>query len=369
GNTNVSGVGLCGHGTAVAGAAAATTNNGIGVASVAWENKILPIRVTDTNCFASDSTFAKGIIYAADHGARVANASFGPPYNTNTLTNAAKYMYDKGGWVVVPGGNSRIYESINDNPYMIAVSATYSTDTNPSWSSYGPYIDFAAPGSGIQTTTMGGSYGGVSGTSFSAPITAGVIALMFSQNPSLTPQQVYDILKQSSVDLGGVGYDIHFGWGRIDAYKALQIVGAKTVDNIAPIAKITNPVDGQIVSGSLGVSVDATDNVGVSSVQLYLDNSAVGVDQTSPYSFTIDTTTLTNSLHTLQAKATDASNNLGSSQTITINVQNIVSPPLASIDPVVSITSPAAYSDVKGKATVSVSASDASGISKVEIYV
>jgi len=95
----------------------------------------------------------KGIIHAADNGARVANISFAI-YGGNALTVASKYMHDKGGWVVAAGGNSGAYEdydSTGDNPYLISVAATDSNDGRKSWSSYGKYIDFAAPGSGIYT--------------------------------------------------------------------------------------------------------------------------------------------------------------------------------------------------------------------------
>lgn len=88
-------------------------------------------------------------------------------------------------------------------------------------SSYGTYIDISAPGVGIYTTINGGSYGSVSGTSFSAPLTAGLIALIFSANPSLTPNQVEQIIESTAMDLGDQGYDHYYGWGRIDASKAL----------------------------------------------------------------------------------------------------------------------------------------------------
>ena len=139
---------VCGHGTAVAGTAAATTNNLIGVAGVAWESKILPIRITDTRCYGYYSTMAKGIVFASDKGARVANISF-LIFDGSVLRDAAKYMYNKGGWVVAAGGNTGSFVNSNDNPYIISVGATGSTDQITTFSTYGPYIDFAAPGSGI----------------------------------------------------------------------------------------------------------------------------------------------------------------------------------------------------------------------------
>jgi len=159
---------ICGHGTKVAGSAAAISDNSLGVAGVAWENPIIPIKITDSNCYGYYSSMSKGIIYAADHGARVANISFGI-YGGNALNAATQYMNDKGGWVVAAGGNSgnyETYDSTGDNPYLISVAATSSSNVKTSWSSYGEYIDFAAPGSGIYKTKTEGGYGSTSGTSF-----------------------------------------------------------------------------------------------------------------------------------------------------------------------------------------------------------
>ncbi|MCH8320416.1 MAG: S8 family serine peptidase, partial [Acidobacteria bacterium] len=105
----------------------------------------------------------QGITYAADNGAKVANISF-RVFNGEALTSAAQYMHSSGGWVVVAGGNTGIFENYSDNPYIISVAATDSSDTVTNFSSYGPYIDFAAPGSGIYTTRTGDSYGSSTGT-------------------------------------------------------------------------------------------------------------------------------------------------------------------------------------------------------------
>ena len=192
---------VCGHGTKVAGAAAAITNNGNGVAGVAWNNPIIPIKITDPDCFGYYSTMIQGITYAADNGAKVANISF-RVFNGEALTSAAQYMHSSGGWVVVAGGNTGIFENYSDNQYIISVAATDSSDAVTNFSSYGPYIDFAAPGLGIYTTTTGNSYGPASGTSFASPITAGAIALVFASDSTLSPDDVYNKLRDSAWDLG-----------------------------------------------------------------------------------------------------------------------------------------------------------------------
>ena len=354
---------ICGHGTAVAGTAAAVTNNALGVAGVAWENSIIPIRIADPNCYAAYSTMTKAITYAADKGAKVANISY-RVFNGAAFNDAAKYMYDKGGFVVVAGGNTGKYENYADNPYVISVSATHTDDTITSFSSSGPYIDFAAPGIIIYTTVKGGMYDYVSGTSFSAPITSGVIGLLFSANPSLTSDQVYNILKQSSVDRGTIGYDNYFGWGRIDAAKAISLAGGNIVDTTPPLVSISSPQDGSTVSGKVMASVKASDNASISKLQVYIDSTLNYEGATSSYDSEIDTTKLSSGPHVIKAVAYDSSNNMGTSQ-VTINVSNTS---LDTTPPLVSISSPQDGSTVSGKVMVSVKASDNVGISKVKIF-
>ena len=165
-----------GHGTLVAGTAAASSNNGIGVSSVAGGARIMPMRVTDTAGMGYLSQMAQAITWAADHGARVANLSFEAAGGYSTVQSAAQYMKNKGGLVVTAAGNTGTQQSFAASDATIVVSATDGNDARTSWSSYGSFVDLAAPGVSIWTTTSGGGYGAVSGTSFSTPITAGAIA-------------------------------------------------------------------------------------------------------------------------------------------------------------------------------------------------
>jgi subtilisin family serine protease len=121
-----------GHGTKVAGVAAALTNNVIGVSSIGWQCSILPLRVTDTNGYAYSSLLAKALIYAADRGAKVAVISFAI-FGGSMISDAAKYFMDKGGLVIAAGGNDNTYHSDPDNPYIISVSATTSSDSRASF--------------------------------------------------------------------------------------------------------------------------------------------------------------------------------------------------------------------------------------------
>jgi len=356
---------VTGHGTAVAGVAAAATNNTVGVAGVGWKCLILPVRVTDENGYASYSLLSKGLVYAADRGARVAVVSF-QIFNGSALTSAAKYFMDKGGLVFAAGGNTGQFENYTDNPYIVSVSGTTSDDK--SWGSYGPYIDLSAPCSAIYTTIKGGGYGNVGGTSFSAPIAAGVAALIFSVNPSLTPSQVEQILEATAVDLGDPGYDIYYGWGRVDAYAALKMasgVSPPPPDTNPPSVKITYPSDGDTVSGAITVKVNASDGSGVSKVELYKNGVLFAVDSEAPYEFYWDTTADPDGVYVLAAKAYDVAGNCGESSSVSVNVVN--AKVLDNNPPSVSIVQPLNGSTVSK--TIDVAASDESGISRVEFYI
>jgi thermitase len=330
GSSNTSDV--FGHGTEVAGVIAALTNNGIGVASIAPAVRILPVRVTnDSKGLASTYDIAQGLIWAADHGAKVANISYNVTGDT-LVQNAAAYMHSKGGVVVVAAGNSDADVGTTDQPNIITVAATTSSDTKASWSNYGAAVDVSAPGVGIWSTLRGGGYGAVSGTSFASPATAAVAALVMSANPALTPDQVQSVLENSAVDLGTPGRDPDFGYGRVDAAAAVRLALATGgTDAQPPSVSITTPGNGATVSTVIPVDVTASDNVSVSSVELYAGNTKVGTDSVAPYQFSWDPTTATpGQTVTLTAYAHDPSGNVGSASiTVTVKDQTppVVTPP------------------------------------------
>ena len=370
GNDNTSDV--TGHGTGVAGNAAAAGNNGVGVASPAWGCRIMPVRVADTNGYASTSMIADGVTYAADHGARVANVSFrltGSP----TMSAAAQYLQSRGGVVTVSAGNDATFDPSPDDPFLITVSATDSNDAVASFSNTGNNIDVSAPGVNIVTTIRGGGYGYATGTSASAPLVAGVAALMISVNPSLTGSQVRDLIKQSADDLGAPGWDPGYGSGRVRADKALlaamQATGGTNAppDTTAPTTTINSPSAGSTVSGVVTISILATDDVGITMVECYMNGALSCTNSTAPAAFSWDTSGYTNGSYTLQARAYDAAGNMGSSAFTTVTVQN-VSPDV--IGPTVQITSPTNGAAVVGKSMrVSVTANDNVGVTRVRLLV
>jgi hypothetical protein len=354
-----------GHGTTVAGAAAASSNNALGVASVAWGCQIMPVRISDPAGYASVSTIATGLSWAADHGARVANISYACS-TFSTISSAAQYFQGNGGVVTISSGNNGIYDSTPDNPYVITVGATTSTDALASWSNTGNYLDLAAPGVSIQTTTRGGGFGSTSGTSYSSPIVAGVAALMLSANPDLNPDQVQTLLRQSADDLGTAGWDPGFGWGRVNAAQAVTLATSTvgTPDLMPPVVSVLSPSNGSSVSSTVTVQASASDNVGVVSVSFSVDGTVIGTDSDAPYSLNWDTTTFSNATRTLTATASDYAGNQ-SSEAVSVTVSNVP----GAQPPSITIVSPTQGSTISGSVSVLVNATDDLGVKQVDLYV
>ncbi len=353
-----------GHGTAVAGSAAAASNNGIGVSGVAGAAKIMPIRIADANAYAYWSTVAQGLTWAADHGARVANISYVGVTGSAAVQSAAQYMKNKGGLVVVCAGNNGIDENLPFSTTMIPVSATDPSDLKTSWSSYGQFVAVSAPGLNIWTTARSGGYEQWWGTSIASPVTAGVVALMMSANPALPASQVESLLYASAVDLGAPGRDPVFGHGRVNAAAAVNAARVATAtDTVAPSASITSPGGGSTVSGVVNVDASATDNVGIARVELRANNGLVATDTSSPFQFAWNSASVANGNATLVATAYDAAGNSRASSAVTVNVANGV---VADVSPpTVAIMNPKGGT-VSGTVQISLSASDNAGAAGIK---
>ena len=328
-NSNTSDVN--GHGTAVAGAAAMVGNNSTGSAGVAYGARIMPMRISSPDGYAYASTMSQALYWAADNGARVANISFsGVPGNT-TVQSAAQYMRSKGGYVVAAAGNSGGLENVAAHDSILAVSATDEGDARATFSSYGPYVDVSAPGVNIYSAWSGGGYGNYWGTSFSSPIVAATAALVMSANSKLTPADIDKILKSTALDLGSVGYDQYFGYGRVDAAKAVAAAKAYVAsDTQAPTISIASPTGGSRVSGVVPVDVNYSDNVGVARAELYVNGSKVATDDFGPFAFAWDTTSYADGSYTLVAKAYDGAGNVGTSASVSVTFGNDTTAPVIS---------------------------------------
>lgn len=341
-----------GHGTPVAGTAAGVGNNAIGVAGVAWAARIMPVRIARPDGLASLSAMASGIVWAADHGARVANISY-EGAGSSTVATAAEYMRSKGGVVVIAAGNTAAQTSYPASASYTVVSATDTADNLTSWSSYGASVDIAAPGTGIVTTALGGGYASESGTSFSAPIVSGVYALMLSANPRLGAADLDRALFGTALDRGVAGFDMQYGYGRVDAGRAvIAALQSVAIDTTGPQVSVVSPTSGARLSGVTAIDVSATDVSGVASVDLLLNGAAIATDVGAPFAFSIDTSRYPDGSATLSAKARDALGNVSTSTTVAVTIAN------DAVSPVVTIASPTSGATVTGSVAIAATATD-----------
>ena len=235
-----------GHGTEVAGVAAAGSNNGQGVAAYCWQCRLMPVKVYN-NASAYNSDIAKGITWAADHGARVINVSMAGTSSSTALNDAASYATAHGALVVAAAGNNGnstpTYPA--SSPGVVSVAATDQSDTLNSYSDYGSWVDLAAPGS-TPTTLPNGAYGAVGGTSIASPAVAGIAALMFSAKTTATPADVTNALLTTTDPTAGTTAAAH---GRVNAKNALAALTGSTTGSgstpSAPAATSAPTISGQ----------------------------------------------------------------------------------------------------------------------------
>lgn len=216
------------HGTFVSGIIAARGDNGMGVAGLCWQCRILPIRSLGSDGGTLGS-IAQGVRYAVDRGARIINMSLGASANSTLLRDAVNYALSKNVLVVAASGNAG--EENNEIAYpaaypgVLSVGATDVNDQIAPFSTNNTNVQISAPGVNVASTGNDQdlyAYGAYDGTSFAAPIVSGVAALMLSVNPSLSAEQLKQILLATAVDLGSPGPDNFFGAGRVDARRAVE---------------------------------------------------------------------------------------------------------------------------------------------------
>ncbi len=223
-----------GHGTACASVLGAIGNNGFGMVGVVWTSRLLPVKVTmRSDGYAYWSDLLAGVTWAVDHGARVVSVSYSLT-GTAAGHTAAQYAYYRGAVLVVAAGNDYAALSYPDDPYMLTVGASDQSDLRCSYSNTGPFLDLVAPGRDLWAATWYDGFRSFSGTSASTPLVAGVAALVFSLRPDLSAKDVEDVLCQSADDLGPAGRDDTFGWGRVDAARALSLATGWTATTTRP---------------------------------------------------------------------------------------------------------------------------------------
>ncbi len=221
------------HGTHVAGIVAAVANNHIGVAGVAPHCRIMAVKATEadlTDPSTGDPYVVygfEGIIYAADHGARVINCSWGGTGYSQYEQDVIDYATSKGALVVSAAGNDHSTEFQTPAYYdnVLSVAATDQNDLATYFTNYSYNVSVSAPGLSIWSTYGTDSYQALSGTSMASPCAAGVAALVASEHPNYSPQQILEQVRVSAdnIDDLNTSYVHMLGFGRVDAYRALTV--------------------------------------------------------------------------------------------------------------------------------------------------
>ncbi|MEZ5359060.1 MAG: S8 family serine peptidase [Candidatus Zixiibacteriota bacterium] len=262
-----------GHGTHVAGCAAAVIND-VGVAGYPGNIKILPVKIFPN---AVQSVSVPAILYAIEMGAKVINMSWGSPYEMDIVRTALVYARERGCLPVAAAGNSG--NSVPNIPAALdetfTVGGTNSRGYLTTFTTYGPFIDIVAPARDILSLRADGTdlydeiepglhiidekYIIANGTSMASPIVAGAAAMLMSFNPTLDIDRISDVLRQSAKDITDPwnegeylpGYDTLSGWGRLDVAAAFDLLQA-------PSAYIASPVNQQIDSGIIDIRIGVT---------------------------------------------------------------------------------------------------------------
>jgi subtilisin family serine protease len=224
-----------GHGTWVAGIIGANPNDGIGIAGISWHDRILPVKIMNASGTGDTSDLTAGIVWATDHGASVINMSVGGFPYSQYVHDAIRYAWNADVVLVGAAGNNAVDTQFfpASYPEVVSVSATQVDDEFSNWSNYGADVDVSAPGASVLTTNcpvckpieqdISGDHGYtyISGTSFAAPNVAGVVALIRARYPTMSAAWVVDRLKSSVDDLGYAGWDRRYGYGRVNALRAV----------------------------------------------------------------------------------------------------------------------------------------------------
>lgn len=235
------------HGTHCAGIAAARGNDGMGVAGLDWNARIMPVTVL-SGCSGFTSWLADGIIWASDRGADVMNLSLQYSVESQYLRDAIAYALQGGAVVVAAAGNTGTAGVAVPArwPEVIAVASLNSLDQAASTSAVGTQLDFAAPGVSVYSSVGTAQADFRSGTSMAAPAVAGTLALMRALNTTASWGSLEAMLRQSCTDVGTAGFDNRTGWGRIDAGAATRL--ARDAQGIGDLDR-----DGSVSGVDLGL--------------------------------------------------------------------------------------------------------------------
>jgi subtilisin family serine protease len=358
-----------GHGTHVAGTAAAL-RNGAGVVGAAPEAALYGLKVLDSGGSGSWSDIIAALQWAGNHGVQITNNSYGSSGNPGTLVKAAFDNTYAGGMLHIaaagnngnPPGNkeSVIYPAKWDS--VVAVAATNQDDQRASWSSTGPELELAAPGVGIRSTWLNGGYRDASGTSMASPHVAGTAALVISAGITDTNgngrinDEVRQVLNDTAEDLGSAGRDNQYGFGLVNAAaavgvltppapavkvalstdKSAYVTGEDTAAVLTAVVKDEN----NAAIGGLGSSAFATLLDGGSAAVTFSETGAAGT-----YTGSLDISALADGTHEVEVTVTDARSISGSGSATFTTGPAPTEPTIAIVDSITYVAKGGANKD------------------------
>ena len=237
------------HGTHCAGIAGAASNNGIGIASIGFNIRIIAVKCTyDSDPGPYIHEGYDGVQYAIAARARVISMSWGGTGSPGSFGNNLFNFANSQGIVLVgAAGNDNVSTQFfpANSPNVISVAATDNQDRKASFSNFGSWIDLSAPGVNIRSTLAGSNtaYGNQSGTSMACPLVAGLAGLLLSYNPSLTPAAVLSCLQSGAVNINSINPNFvnQLGAGRIDARNTLACAPPLVLDLDVAVSQIVSP--------------------------------------------------------------------------------------------------------------------------------
>lgn len=284
------------HGTHVSGLSAAVTDNNVGVASIGFNTKFMPIKISNSAGVLTQAY--QGVVYAADHGCFIINCSWGSTTPGQFQKDVIDYaIINKGCLVVGACGNNNnevlFYPAAYDG--VLTVAASEESDLKKNNSNFGYYVDISAPGENMWSTIGGGTYGNNGGTSMAAPVVSGAAALVKAVNPTYNNQQIAAVLRATAFDMNPLNptYYDKLGDGRLDVANALTVTSPQFVELTAK--SITDNND------NLFVENDTLRIVGTFTNYLAdLNGLTVTISSLSPYVNVLDSTTNLPNLTTMQ---------------------------------------------------------------------
>lgn len=234
-----------GHGTPCAGIIAAVTDNGKGIAGIAPQAKIVALKTCTNEGYLFDSNNIPAYLWAADNGIKIFSMSYYTDADVTSAGGAAfDYVLSKGVLPIAAAGNDAQIWNYYPAGYegVVAVAATDGGTSKAGFSNYGTWVDLAAPGSGLISTSASGGYTGFGGTSGACPHVAGVAALIWGANPSMTAAAVRAAMEDTATPVNQWPFGEYANYGVLNARQAMEVAQGMATPGQSPLVRYMTPV-------------------------------------------------------------------------------------------------------------------------------